>query len=282
MTNYSTIKSEITLRAVIIGLLLIPANAYWVTKSEVVLATTHATTLSLFFNVIFVIFFLSMLNIGIKRFFPRYTFSSGELLTIYCMLSIATSLLGWDMMQILVPIMSYGTWFATPENEWRELFWEYIPKQLVVDNKSIIRGYYEGQTNLYDIAILKAWIKPILLWTAFTLVLYFTMICIVTLIRKRWTEEEKLSYPIIQLPFEMTVHSSQFYKSRSMWIAFGIAFMIDMLNELHLLIPSVPYIRTRYELALFFTEPPWNSIGWLPICIYPFVIGLYNIKYLAS
>lgn len=267
-------QSTITVRAVILGLLLVPVNAYWVTKSEVVLAITHATTLSLFFNVIFIIFLLSILNFLIKRFFPRYTFSSGELLTIYVMLCIATSLLGWDMMQILLPLMSYGTWFATPENEWRELFWEYIPKQLVVDDKSIIRGYYEGETNLYDVMILKAWIKPIILWTGFTLVLYFTMICIITLVRKRWTEEEKLSYPIIQLPYEMTVHSDRFYKSKSLWIAFGIAFMIDMTNELHLIFPSIPHIRTRYELAPLFTEHPWNSIGWLPICFYPFVIGL--------
>lgn len=180
-------KSDITLRAVMIGIILIPANAYWITKSEVILATTHATTLSLFFNVIFMIFFLSMINMFIKKVIPRYALSSAELLTIYCMLCMATSLLGWDMMQILVPLMGYGTWFATPENEWRELFWEYMPKPLIVDDRSVIRGYYEGESNLYNAEILSAWIKPILLWAGFIMVLYFTMICIITLIRKRWT-----------------------------------------------------------------------------------------------
>jgi hypothetical protein len=51
--NRSVLRSDVTLRAVIIGLLLIPANAYWMTKSEVILSITHATTLSLFFNVSF-------------------------------------------------------------------------------------------------------------------------------------------------------------------------------------------------------------------------------------
>jgi hypothetical protein len=273
-TNIITNQSDVTLRAVIIGLLLIPANAYWITKSEVILATTHATTLSLFFNVIFAIFTLSIINIGIKKFAPRHSFSSGELLTIYCMLCMATSLLGWDMMQILVPLMSYGTWFATPENEWRELFWEYMPKQLMVDDKRVIRGYYEGETNLYDTTILSAWMKPILLWTGFIIVLYFTMICIVTLLRKQWTEEEKLSYPIIQLPLEMTHHSNQLYKNKIMWIGFAIVFLMDMINELHLILPYVPEIKVRYELAPFFADRPWNAIGWLPINFYPFVIGL--------
>lgn len=267
-------NSGVTLRAILIGLLLIPANAFWITKSEVTLATTHATTLSLFFNVIFALFALSILNQGLKKLAPRRAFSSGELLTIYSMLCMATSLLGWDMMQILVPLMSYGTWFATPENEWRELFWEHIPQHLVVDNKSVIRGYYEGNTSFYDSEIIGAWIKPILLWTGFTVVLYFTMICIVTLIRKRWIVEEKLSYPIIQLPLEMTVHSNQFFKNRSMWVGFGIVVVIDLLHGLHRFYPYIPDFRTKFELAPFFAEHPWNAIGWLPICFYPFVIGL--------
>jgi len=266
--------SGVTFRAVLIGVLLIPFNAYWVTKSEVVLAITHATTLSLFFNVIFIILILSLLNILVKRLAPGYALYPGELLTIYVILCISTSLIGWDLMQILVPVMSYGFWFATPENEWQELFLDYLPEWLVVGDKDVIRGYYEGQANFYQFWIIKAWLKPVLIWTGFTLVLYFTMICIIVFIRKRWTEEEKLSYPIIQLPLEMAVHSGSFYKNRTMWMGFGITFLMDMIHGIHKFYPNIPDFKTRFELAQLFSEHPWNAIGWLPICIYPFVIGL--------
>lgn len=266
--------SGVTFRAILIGLLLIPANAYWITKSEVVLNITHATTLSLFFNVIFTIFVLSLLNLSLRKLLPRYALSPGELLTIYIILCIATSLLGWDLMQILVPVMSYGFWFATPENEWQELFWDYFPGWLVVSDRDVISGYYEGGTNFYDPWILQAWLKPIMLWTGFTLVLYFTMICIVVFIRRRWIEEEKLSYPIIQLPLEMTAHSSQFFRNRVMWLGFAITFVMDLIHGIHTFFPSIPDFRTRYELAPLFAEHPWNAVGWLPICFYPFVIGL--------
>jgi len=269
-----TAKSGVTPRAIVLGLALIPANAYWVAKAEVVWATIHATVLSIFFNVILTIFILSLLNLLLKRFLPRIALSPAELLTIYVILCIATSLYGHDMLQILVPLMTYAFWFATPENGWKDLFWGYLPRWLVVDDRDVIKGYYEGDTNLYTANIILAWLKPVLFWLAFIIILYFSMICMLTFIRKRWTEEEKLNYPIIQLPFEMTANSSKFYRNRLMWIGFGISAFLDLIHGLHRFYPFIPDFNTKFELAPFFSERPWNAIGWLPICFYPFVIGL--------
>jgi hypothetical protein len=267
-------KSGVTLRAILIGILLIPANAYWVTKSEVVWASIHATVLSIFFNVIFTLFALSLLNLILRKLVPRFALSYGELLSIYVILCMATSLFGHDMIQILIPLMTYPFWFATPENEWRELFWGYLPKWLTVDDREIMRGYYEGNATLYDPRIMEMWIKPLLFWTGFILVLYFTMICLVTFIRRRWTEEEKLSYPIIQLPLEMTVNSSRFFRNRMMWTGFTISSALDLIHGLHRFYPFIPDFRTKYNLAPLFADKPWNAIGWMPVCFYPFVIGL--------
>lgn len=261
-------------RALIIGLLLIPANAYWVTKSEVVWATIHATVLSIFFNVIFTLFVLSILNFALKRFAPRFALSHGELLTIYVILCMATSLFGHDMLQILIPLMSYGFWFATPENEWKDLFWDHIPKWLTVNDRDVIRGYYDGSDSFYTPHLILAWLKPLIFWVGFIVILYFTMICLVTLIRKRWLEEEKLSYPIIQLPLEMTVNSSRFFRNKAMWLGFAIAALLDLIHGLHRFYPFIPDFNTKFNLAPFFTGKPWNAIGWLPVCFYPFVIGL--------
>ena len=257
-----------------VALLLIPANAYWVTKTEVVWSSVHATVLSLFFNVVFILFILIFLNLFLQRIAPRAAFSPGELLTIYTMLCIATSLCGHDMMQILVPLMSYGFWFATPENEWTELFWNYLPRWLVVDDKEVIRGYYEGNTSLYEPSIAFAWLKPIAFWVVFTLVLYFTLVCLVILLRKRWIEEEKLSYPIIQLPLEMTLYTQRFFRDGRLWLGFGIAAGLDLIHGFHRFYPAIPDFTTKFNLAPLFTEHPWNAIGWMPVCFYPFVIGL--------
>ena len=45
---------------------------------------------------------------------------------------------------------------------------------------------------------------PVLIWTGFIATLLFVMQCINVILRKQWTDRERLSYPIIQLPLEMT------------------------------------------------------------------------------
>ena len=121
------------------------------------------TTISLFFNVIFNLLVLSLANIGIKRFFGKTLFKSGELSTIYVMLSFASGIGGHSMMQILPPMLGHPFWFATEENDWKNLFWRHLPEWLTVNDKRALGGYYEGDT-LYKIEYLTAWLIPVLSW----------------------------------------------------------------------------------------------------------------------
>ncbi|MCS7310914.1 MAG: hypothetical protein NZ741_11905, partial [Armatimonadetes bacterium] len=45
----------VTWRSVLIGVFLVPLNAYWVVQMEVIRYSTHPTTISLFFNVVFIL-----------------------------------------------------------------------------------------------------------------------------------------------------------------------------------------------------------------------------------
>ena len=265
----------VTLRTLIISVVLIVMNCYWILGTEVVYGIGWFTILSLFVNVTFSLFLLSLLNLPLRKLKEKFALSSAELMTVYVMLSIATSLFGVSMMQILIPLMGYAFWYATPENDWAALFLRYLPRWLVVDNKSVLRGYYEGNsTSLYTVVNVKAWLAPAMVWLSFILVLMFVMLCINVIMRKQWTENEKLPYPIIQLPLEMSSSTSGLFTNKLMWIGFAIAGGLDLIHGLHFLYPVIPSPRVRYELAPFFTEKPWNAIGWMPIHFYPFAIGL--------
>ena len=84
------------------------------------------------------------------------------MITIYVMLSIASGLAGHDSLALTIPAIPHAFWFATPENDWAGLLHAYIPKHLVVSDKDIIRGFYEGDTPFYTQTILGAWIGPTL------------------------------------------------------------------------------------------------------------------------
>ena len=274
MSNDKSYK--VTFRAFIIGLLLIPINAYWIVQAEAVWWGTYLTIVSLFFNVIFTLLVIVGLNAIYKRFAPESALKQGELITIYVMLCLGSSLPGNNFLEALVLTIGHSFWFATPENEWSELFFQYIPDWIAVKDKAVLRGFYEGESSIYRIENITAWIKPLIFWGSFAITWLLTLFCIVILVRKQWTENEKLSYPIIQLPLALTHNGtgSKLFTNRLFWLGFGLTAMITLINGLHFHFPSVPNFRLRTEIGHLFTEKPWNAIGWLPLAVYPWVVGI--------
>ena len=268
-------KHGVTWRAIIIGLLLIPINSYWVFLVEIVRYAGHPTTISLFYNAIFNLFILIGINRLLARWAPKWTFSQGELLTVYIMINISSALVGHDFIQVLVPIMTYPFKYASPENQWRDLVFSDIPKWLSVRDTDAVNAFYHGASSIYDAHNFRAWLRPVLWWSGFTITLVMTLLFINVLLRKQWTEREKLTYPLVHLPLDMTAENSPLWRSRLLWLGFALAAVIDINNGLHMLYPSIPAVPIKLEdQSSFFTARPWNNIGWLPVDFYPFGIGL--------
>ena len=264
----------VTKRSVLIGLMLIPPNVFFLVNNHVTLSGLP-TTLSLFYNVIIILLLLVSANFILKLISPSLPLKEGELLTVYVMLSVSTAMSGHDMMQTVVPALTHGFWYATPENDWKSLFWRYIPDWLAMSDERELRIYYLGETSFYSMAQIRHWVKPVLFWTSFFTVLVIGMVCINTILRRRWIEQEKLSYPIVQLPLMMSRQDGSFFRSRLMWMGFAIAGGIALINGLHAIFPIFPEIPVRkYEIGKYFTNKPWNAIGWTPTYAFPFAIGL--------
>ena len=273
--NCHTSNAGVTLRAVILGLILIPANSYFIMANYINHIKTLPTTLALIYNVIITLMAVILLNFLLKRFLPRFAFKQGELLTVYVMLSISSALSGHDMMQTVVPTIPNAFWFATPENEWQQLFWRYLPSWLVLDDLASVQDFYYGESTFYTQRYLQAWLRPILWWTVLLTVLIWVMLCLDVLLRKQWIERERLTFPIVQLPLEMARPDGRLFKSRMMWLGFAIAGGIDLINGLHVFFPVFLEIPTRSaEISHYFTEKPWNAMEWTPSYILPFGLGL--------
>jgi hypothetical protein len=276
----------VTFRSVVTALVLLPINAYWVVQMEIVRYSAHPTTISLFFNLIFVLLCLTLLNRFVHRLAPRFALQRGELLFIYAVLAIGSCLCGHDMMQILVPMLSWPYQFADSSNNWHSLFIDHhLPAWAMVADKEVVEGYYLGNDTLYRWVYLCAWIPVAVIWSLFTGLLLFVMLCINALLRKQWTDNERLSYPIVQLPLQITSEHSfaprtGLFSNRLFWIGFAISALIDIINSLNLYYPNIPTIFTPgrgssfYNAQEWITEKPWNAIGWTPISFYPFMIGL--------
>ena len=72
------------------------------------------TLTTLFFNTVFSLFVLLLINRLLQMIPPLRAMRREELLTIYAMLCVATSIAGHHFLPLLVPTIPYAHWFATP------------------------------------------------------------------------------------------------------------------------------------------------------------------------
>lgn len=168
-------------------------------------------------NVIFILLFLVLINWLAKLVLPNSALSPSELLTIYIILAASSNISGYDSMVALMGVIPHAFWYNTLENDWASLFHKDIPEWLVVSDRKIIRGFYSGEATFFTEANIRNWAIPALSWSAFIILLVIIMLLINVIIRKQWTEREKLTYPIIQLPIEMTNPRTQLFRNRLMW-----------------------------------------------------------------
>ena len=154
----------------------------------------------------------------------------------------------------------------------------------MVSDPEAPRGYFYGNSTLYDPKVLAAWATPVAMWSLFVIAILFVAQCINTILRKQWTEHEKLAYPVAQVPLEVTDGTAEgraprIFRSRIFWIAFALAGAMDIINGLNLYYPSIPRILVPgnglgyFDLGPLVTTKPWNAIGWTPISWYPFIVG---------
>ena len=253
------------------GSILIILTCYWIISAEN-RVVWELTDFSIFPTVLFTFFLLAALAPFLRRLFKRAAPTSRELAMTYIMVSVATALAGHDIVRQLVPMIANAGWFATPENEWGDIFFRYLPTWLTITDRKILQGYFEGDDTFWQSNYMGAWLWPIVAWSSLVIVLLFIMLCINIIIRKQWIDHEKLSYPLTTLPVELLGNTSNLFRNKLIWLGFGIAFGLEILAGLNYLFPVIPSLKIKYQL--FFSDRPWNAMGRLPIYVYPFAIGL--------
>ena len=266
----------LTVRLLLIALILVPINSYFLLQMELV-RYTFPTWIVPLSNVIFFLAVVMVVNHLVRQIAPRLALRHGELLVLYVMLSITTTMAAGDLLQAVLSVLGYAFWFATPENEFQELFIRHLPRWLTVSDEQTLRAYYMGDSSLYLPHNLKVWIPVVLAWLLFFMILAFNFLCLNTILRRQWTEHERLTYPIAQLALEMTSSTSGFFYNKRMWIGFAIAASIGLINGLSVLFPQIPFVpvkRTYFTV----TEGPLRFLAddddLIRLSLYPFAIGI--------
>ena len=277
----------VTLRSLLITGILVPINDWWLFQMQDVWAVGNPTILSLYFNVVFILAVLTVLNSVVRRFAPILALAQAELLVIYTLLSITTSCAAYDFLHWIPPAMAgvaYPTHGVTVANRWEEIFFHHLPLDMTVRDQYSLKYMHEGGVRFYsDPAFWRPWVRPALLWILTLCLLWAGPLGLAVLFRRRWIEVERLTFPIVQLPFEMTREKPTLFKQKVLWTAFSIAFVINLMNGLKVIKPIFPAIPVKvgwdpgggrsFDISRGILDSPWNAATSISIAFYPMIIG---------
>ncbi|MXX39372.1 MAG: hypothetical protein F4Z85_15145 [Gemmatimonadetes bacterium] len=204
------------------------------------------------FFLLFVLLLTVQVGLGAVR--REWAFGRGELLTIFAMMAVATAIPTRGVVGLLLPMITGTFYYATPENQWAELIHPHLANWMVVADIEAIRDFYEGVGRNASIPW-DAWLVPLGRWLAFYAAFYLSLICLMNILRRQWVDNERLAYPLAQVPLAMVQGADEsrvapFFRQRLVWLGLAIPFVLGSLDTLNHYFPSVPAPVLGTQLSL--------------------------------
>lgn len=216
-------------------------------------------------------------------------FSRNEVLTVYITCLFSALVPGRGGENFFIPNILAPFYFATHENKWLDYFvsnvaWWFTPARARSGeyNPHLVESWYTGLRAGEKIPW-GLWLVPLAAWSVLILAVYGMLGCLAVMLRAQWAEREALAFPLLRLPLQMTEdmdegasqsRTSGFFRNPTMWVGFGIAVFIEMLNGLHFFYPEVPEFPLSLASGPLFSEAPWNQIGNMDLKVYPAIVGI--------
>ena len=252
----------------------LPLTCYWAADQGV------DTIISLAVPPVGVTLVLVALNLALVRCTPGLALTTEELILIYSMVATGTAV-GSEWMNCINRQIHCYPLFATDSNRYRELILPYLSRLLFFTEETDLKDYLAGGGGWPQLWRDRwLWARPVLAWTFVVTCLSVAMVAINSLMRRQWTQRERLSFPIVAFPYALVEASGPrrpaLWHDPALWAAFTGMAAIDLFNGLHFLFPQIPLLKVRFlgDLNAWFSGPPWNSTGWTPIGLFPFIVAL--------
>ncbi|MDA0745049.1 MAG: hypothetical protein O2954_00900, partial [bacterium] len=146
----------------------------------------------------------------------------------------------------LLGIISSFYYFATPENQWASYLHPHLPGWLVPrGSPAIWQQFFEG-TGLERGIPWEMWAIPLFWWAILIGAILWVSACLMVIMRKQWTENERLVYPLAAVAIEMVGGSRQgmgfraVWTNRLFWIGLSAALIPFTLEILSWVFPTFP------------------------------------------
>jgi hypothetical protein len=243
----------------------------------------------------------------LARFGPvcrRLMLTPGEMLVVFVFLAITAAMPGVGLFRQVMPCLMVTQYFGTPQNHLAEMA-TFIPHSWAPNDPEVARIFWEGgDVSLPTFAVSSVpvlgpvlgsvlrffagpilvpwryWLVPFLLWSAYLSLYFIGAFCLVTLFRRYWEDDERLTFPVSSIAVELLrpegslLSGVNFLRDPVVWTGFLLAVIYNLFNILKVFNPGIPALGISYQIGSIFTESPWNTMQGLSIFYKPEILGV--------
>ncbi len=181
----------------------------------------------------------------------RLSLTANELLLIFAMLLVVGAIAGQEYAQHVYLNMVGIVYYTTPDIAEPTLYLDGLDPMLVPSvnrEDPVIRWAFEGLPPGAAFPW-RPWVTPLLVWTPFFMALYWMVLCFSAAMAHRWEQEERLLYPLVQVPVEIVetepLGLAMPLRNPILWIAFGLCCALFTFKMIHAYVPSLPDINLQ-------------------------------------
>lgn len=275
-------RAGISLRAILIGVVLVLVVCFIVTWAELVNGRIQIGFLQMPPVVIGLFFFLMLANRAMQSIRVKLRLTAAELMMIYCMMLVAAMISSRGVMEKVIPLLLTTNYFANSSNRWQDLFFPNLKKWIVPFDpngppQQLISLRFWERLRAGEHIPWGAWAIPLTAWGVLVLLVIFAFLCLAAILRKQWVDNEKLAFPLSQPPLELVREEAgdSILKNKLLWGGAALAAGVFAFNGLHNWYPNIPALPLRITLNDYLVNPPYNCLTYFPLYISFAAIGFF-------
>lgn len=274
-----------TWRAFIIGILGVAGLCLLAPVNDFVFGNTFLTGNHFPVGVFFLLVILTLgVNLILKLVRQRWMFKQTELMLIYCMMLVASTVPSSGLMRNWLPLMAGGPYLAQrPELFWKDDVLKVAPKGILVSNdmKSVVaRKFFEGTPKNELVRVpWDRWARSFLTWGVYIWLYYLATIFLCAILRKQWVESERLIFPVARVPLEFTEGSKEgrlllpAMRGTAFVVAVALTFVFGLMRLAPLLVGAEEGWRVRVPLWEALHDIPGSYVTGSDGRIFPLAVG---------
>ena len=276
LPRLETAGPRVTARSIFLGAVTAAALCVWTNYTEFVMHSAALVMSNLPMSALIPFVFWLFLNVILKRFVPRLSLTGTELLVILGMGWMVGTVpaIGWT--GYWAGIMTAPEYYASPENGWRDAFFDVLPPHLF-PAPTVVSWFYNGLPPNVGLPW-SGWLAPLFWWGSVALAVVGMGICTVVLFQKQWTDNERLTFPLATIPIKLTkdfdvagARVPAWFRNPLFWAGFAIPAFVIGWNIARYFNETIPHIDIFdgywAKQVVFFRQFPPYSFRILPSLI---------------